>query len=216
MKAKKSVRSINSGLILSGVEISVGDFTFGKRKNSNHTQIFVNTKKIIFFDGDGTIWYPKNTKRKIAPHWIYSDKKIGDKYLRHLILTPSALTTLKKLKKLGITLILLSTHPHPSKEADMLLRGKVKHLKLEKLFDEFYSSRDYPEGKGELIIKILKKKHIPKSKALMIGDSYRYDYLSAKKVGVDVFLIESEYMALKGKRVKKVIKQLKDIIEVIN
>jgi phosphoglycolate phosphatase-like HAD superfamily hydrolase len=176
----------------------------------------VNTKKIIFFDGDGTIWYPKNTKRKIVPHWIYSDKKIGDKYLEHLILTPSTLTTLKKLKKLGIILILLSTHPHPPKEADMLLKGKVRHLKLERLFDEFYSSRDYPEGKGELIVRILKKKHIPKSKALMVGDSYRYDYLSAKKVGVDVFLIKSEYMAAKGRRVRKVIKRLGDIFKILS
>lgn len=173
----------------------------------------MNTKKIIFFDGDGTIWYPKNTKRKIAPHWIYSDKKIGDKYLEHLILTPSTVATLKKLRKLGLILILLSTHPHTSKEADIVLKKKVIHLKLDGLFDEFYSSRDYPEGKGELIVKILKKKNIPKSKALMIGDSYRYDYLSAKKIGVDAFLIESEYMASKGKPVKKVIKQLRDVIE---
>ena len=176
----------------------------------------MNTKKIIFFDGDGTIWYPKNTKRKIAPHWIYSDKKIGDKYLEHLILTPSTLTTLKKLKKLGIILILLSTHPHPPKEADMLLKGKVRHLKLERLFDEFYSSRDYPEGKGELIVKILKQKHISKHKALMIGDSYRYDYLSAKRVGVDCLLIESEYMAAKGRRVRKVIKRLGDIFKILS
>ncbi len=176
----------------------------------------MNTKKIIFFDGDGTIWYPKKTKRKIAPHWIYSDKKIGDKYLEHLILTPSTLTTLEKLRRLGIILILLSTHPHAPKEADMVLKKKVIHLKLEGVFDEFYSSRDYSEGKGELIVRILNKKNIPKSKALMIGDSYRYDYLSAKKVGVDAFLIESEYMASKGKRVKKVIKQLKDIVRVLN
>jgi hypothetical protein len=32
-------------------------------------------KLIIFFDGDGTIWYPKATKRKVKPHWIYSDPK---------------------------------------------------------------------------------------------------------------------------------------------
>ena len=39
----------------------------------------MTNKTIIFFDGDGTIWYPKNTKRKVAPHWIYSDKEIGEK-----------------------------------------------------------------------------------------------------------------------------------------
>ncbi|MGD0577058.1 MAG: HAD hydrolase-like protein [Candidatus Staskawiczbacteria bacterium] len=173
---------------------------------------FTNKKEIIFFDGDGTIWYPKDTKRKVAPHWIYSDKEIGEKHLEHLILTPSALTTLKKLKKLGKIIILISTHPHSKKEADILLKNKISHLKLDGIFDEFYSSRDYPEGKGEVIAKVLKKKHISKSKALMIGDSYRYDYMSAKKVGVDCFLIESEYMSAKGRRVKKVIKSLGDIL----
>ena len=169
-------------------------------------------KKIIFFDGDGTIWYPGRTKRSIAPHWIYSDKKIGNNYLEHLVLIPSALTTLKKIKKSGILLVLISTHPNPQKEADILLKKKVLHFKLENIFDEFYTSREYPEAKGELMVRILKKKHIPKSRALMIGDSYKYDYLSAKKVGIDVFLIKSEYLSLEGKRVKKVINQLKDII----
>ena len=176
----------------------------------------MKTKKIIFFDGDGTIWYPKETKRKIKPHLIYSDKKIGDKYLEHLILTTSALSSLNKLKRLGIILILISTHPHSKKEADVLLKEKVMYLKLENIFDEFYTSRDYPEGKGEVITGVLKKKHIPKYKALLIGDSYRYDYLSAKGVGVDCLLIKSEYMSAKGRRVKGIIKNLSDIIEIVN
>ena len=33
-------------------------------------------KKIIFFDGDGTLWYPKETKHKRNPVWIYKDKTI--------------------------------------------------------------------------------------------------------------------------------------------
>ena len=89
---------------------------------------------------------------------------------------------------------------------------------MENIFDEFYTSRDYPEGKGELVLKVLKKKHISKSKALMIGDSYRYDYLSAKKVGVDAFLIESKYMKHppRGRRIQKIIKGLEDIVEILN
>lgn len=170
-------------------------------------------KEIIFFDGDGTIWYPKATKRTRAPHWIYVDKKIGSKYLDHLTLTPTALAVLKKLKKKGISLILLSTHPHPPKEADILLQGKVKHFKLGTVFDEVYSVRNHPEGKGELILKILKEKKIFKSRALMVGDSYRYDYLSARRVGVDALLITSPYMKhpARGKKIQKVIKHLKEI-----
>ena len=175
-------------------------------------------KKIIFFDGDGTLWYPKSTKRKKAPHWIYSDKKIGDDHLGHLVLTPGALISLKKLKELRIALVLLSTHPHPRKEADAILKRKVEHFKLWALFDDIYTSRDNPEGKGEVILKILRKRRIPKSQALMVGDSYRFDYLSAKKIGVDALLIKSEYMKHppRGRKIEKTIGGLKDVVEIMS
>ena len=178
----------------------------------------MKNKKIVFFDGDGTIWYPKDTKRRKAPHWIYSDKKIGNNHLKHLVLTPSALVSLRRLKKLHIALVLLSTHPHPPKEADVILKRKVKHFKLEELFDDFYTSRDNPEGKGEVILKVLRKKHIPKSHALMVGDSYRFDYLSAKKIGVDALLIKSEYMKQppRGRKIEKTVNGLKDIVKIIS
>ncbi len=178
----------------------------------------MKNKKIIFFDADGTIWYPKSTKREEDPQWIYFDKKVGNNYLKHLVLTPAALVFLKKLKRLGIILVLLSTFPHPPKEADIILKGRVKHFKLEKLFDDFYTSRDNPEGKGKVILKVLRKKHIPKSHALMVGDSYRFDYLSAKKIGVDALLIKSEYMKHppRGKKIEKTISGLKDIVEIIS
>lgn len=178
----------------------------------------MKTKKIIFFDGDGTIWYPRVSKRKKAPHWIYSNKNIGNNYLEHLILTPLALVSLKKLKKLGIILVLLSTHPHPPKEADVLLKGKVEHLKLEEIFDDFYTSRNKQEGKGEAIVRILRKKRIFKYQALMVGDSYRFDYLSAKKVGIDALLIKSEYMKHppRGKKIQKTISGLKDLVVIIS
>lgn len=177
----------------------------------------MKTKKIIFFDGDGTIWYPKNTKRTKAPHWIYLDKKIGKNYLKHLVLTPSALVSLKKIKKSGVILVLISTHPHPPKEADVILKKKVKHFKLEEIFDDFYTSRDKPDGKGEVILKVLRKKRIPKSQALLVGDSYRFDYLSAKKVGVDVLLIKSEYLwhPNRGRKIQKTINGLRDLVGII-
>ena len=178
----------------------------------------MKNKKIKFFDGDGTIWYPKSTKRKKTPHWIYSNKKIGDNYLRHLVLTPAVLVSLKKLKKMGIALVLLSTHPHPPKEADVILKRKVRHFKLEELFDDIYTSRDNLGGKGAVILRVLRKKHIPKSRALMVGDSYRFDYLSAKKIGVDALLIKSEYMKHppRGRKIEKTINGLKDIVKILN
>ncbi len=169
-------------------------------------------KKIIFFDGDGTIWYPKKTKRSVAPHWIYKDATIGKDFLDHLILIPLVLKTLKELKKRGFIIVLISTHPHSPKVARALLREKITYFKLEKFFDEFHAARDYPEGKGEIILEVLRKRNIFKSQALMVGDSYAYDYWSAKQVGVDCLLIKSEYLKPEGRRVKRTITRLDDVL----
>jgi phosphoglycolate phosphatase-like HAD superfamily hydrolase len=173
-------------------------------------------KKILFFDGDGTLWYPKETKRAKAPHWIYSDEVKKDTYLEHLVLTPYAGTVLQKLQKAGFILVALSTHPHTRKEADAIMKKKIEHFKLGNLFDHVYTARDYPEGKGEEIVAILKILSIPKTQALMVGDSYRYDYRSAKRVGVDAVLIETLYNeAYRQKKNPKTIKSLRDILALI-
>lgn len=60
--------------------------------------IFYETEeKIIFLDGDGTLWYPKATKRTQKPHWIYHDPETKDNYLEHLELTPKTKEALEYL-----------------------------------------------------------------------------------------------------------------------
>ena len=95
---------------------------------------------------------------------------------------------------MGIIIVILSTHPHPPKQADAIIKQKIKHFNLKDLFDEVHATREYHGSKGEFMIEILKKRGIPKSKALMIGDSYNWDYKPAREVGIDALLIESEYM----------------------
>ena len=109
-------------------------------------------------------------------------------------------------------LVALSTHPHARLEADMHMGYKIKHFKLDKLFDHIYTARPFPWGKGKVIESVLKKTKIPKSKAVLVGDSYRWDYLSAKKVGVDCVLVHTPYLRIpKGKKVGQTIKTLKDL-----
>lgn len=171
-------------------------------------------KEIIFFDGDGTLWYPQTTRYTKKPHWIYlQSKKAGDHY-KHLVMIPTVLSTLRKLKKTGVITVLLSTHPHPPKEADSIINHKVSHFKLHTLFDEIHATREYHGSKGEFIVKILKKRSIPKIKALMVGDHYRWDFKSARDVGVDALLIESEYMQkeIQNRRIKRTIKKLSDVL----
>ncbi len=166
-------------------------------------------KKIIFFDGDGTLWYPIKTKHTIKPHWLYKDASIKD-YHPHLMLIPTVESTLKKLKKMGIVMVILSTHPHEKVEAYTIINKKVKYFNLGGLFTEVHATREHYESKGEYMAEILKRFNIPKTKALMIGDNYLWDYKPARSIGIDALLIESDYMK-KDKRLKT-IKKLSDIL----
>jgi FMN phosphatase YigB (HAD superfamily) len=171
-------------------------------------------KKIVFFDGDGTLWYPASTRHSVAPQWIYSDEKIGSDYLKYMTVTPTALDTLKCLKERGIIVVVLSAHPHSSDEAIKVLKSKIDHFKISDFFESYYASEAHPDKKGKIMTKILKEKGIPKSKALMVGDSYRYDYLSARKVGIDALLIKTPYMKHppRGPRISKTIESLKEVL----
>ena len=174
-------------------------------------------KSIVFFDGDGTLWYPKKTKYNKAAHWIYKLPGGNTEHMKHLMMIPGVLSVLKKLKKLGIITVLLSTHPHASKEADVIINHKVKHFDLGELFDEVYSTRPHESSKGDFIVDILKRLKVPKSRALMVGDTYVWDYLSAKNKGIDALLIVAEYRKddFNYKRVRRKIGKLKEVLDYI-
>lgn len=150
-------------------------------------------KKIIFLDGDGTLWYPTKTLRTQKPHWIYHDDKTKDNYLEHLTLAPGVKETLQAFYDKDIYLVVISANPYAE---DIAVKEIIKKLDYFGLTDLFYKVRssagDDPEGKAEVILEIIKELKIDKSEALMVGDSYFYDYLAAKKIGVDSFFIQNE------------------------
>lgn len=174
-------------------------------------------KKIVFFDGDGTLWYPKSTKHTVAPHWIYSNEKLGKEYLKHMVVVPSAFDLLRKLKERGICMVILSAHPQAEKEAVEVLAEKVAHFKIEGFFESVFATKADPDQKGKLMERILKEKGIPKSQALMVGDSYRYDYRSARKAGIDALLIRTPYMKHppRGPRISRTVDSLKEVLNYI-
>lgn len=173
-------------------------------------------KRIVFFDGDGTLWYPKSTKRTQKPHWIYHDPLTMNDHKSHLILTPYVVSTLRELKKREIIIVIISTHPHSAKDADVILNDKVRHFGLETLVDEVHAARNVPTGKGVVIARVLKRLKLPKSSALMVGDSYVWDYLAAKKVGVDGLLMDVIYLNKSAGQVKRKIKNLDEVLKYIN
>ncbi|HLC85253.1 MAG TPA: HAD family hydrolase [Candidatus Nanoarchaeia archaeon] len=174
-------------------------------------------KQIIFFDGDGTLWYPEKTAYQQLPHWIYKDPKTSMDPLKHLILTPHAKATLTELRAQEIQVVLLSTHPHPPDEAARILQAKIRHFQLEGYFDEVHATRAYEASKGEFMVEILKRRKIPKDGALMVGDTYNWDYKSAKDQGIDALLMESVYQKQhpQGRGVRRTITGLKEILDYI-
>ncbi|HEA46203.1 MAG TPA: HAD family hydrolase [Candidatus Pacearchaeota archaeon] len=175
-------------------------------------------KRIIFFDADGTLWYPKKTKYNKHPVWVW--RKYYPHYERgrkEFILIPGVLNTLRKLKKKGIILIILSTNPRPLKEANLFIEGSVRHFGVKDFFDEVYGTREHPSSKGDYILKTLKKYGLQKKDALMVGDSYEWDYKPAKSVGIDSVLIGNNYGESQHvvKKVKMNVKKISEILKYV-
>ena len=170
-------------------------------------------KKILFFDADGTLWYPKTTKREKHPGWIWN-KYGGDinRVKEEIALGSGVFSILKKLKKRGIKLIVFSNSPFPEKEANLRVKIIVEYLGLLNILDGAYGVGNYLNSKGDFVVGKLKEANISKKDALMVGDDYSKDYKSAKRVGVDCLLIEHPYNKSDTKRIKRKVKNFSDIL----
>lgn len=151
-------------------------------------------KKIIFFDGDGTLWYPEKTKRQIPPQWVYTDPDIADP-IAEFVVTPTAPELLQELGKLGIKRVLLSTSPLAEEEAIMHRIAICQHIDIHHLLDDVHAAPVRVTGKSERIIDLLQRYELQAADALMVGDTYAWDYQAAENVGVEGLLLRSEYQA---------------------
>lgn len=150
-------------------------------------------KKIIFLDGDGTLWYPKKTKRTQKPHWIYHDLETKDNYLEHIELTPRTKEALEILHKKGIYLVVVSANPYNEKVAVQEIQERLDYFGLSDLFYDCRASEGSDsQGKVGVMLETLEKLRLKKEDALMVGDSYFYDYLAARESGIDAFFVENE------------------------
>ncbi len=175
-------------------------------------------KKIIFFDGDGTLWYPTSTKRTKKPHWIYRDSLTKDNYLEHLSLTPGTRETLGILRKKGIYLVVISANPYAEELALREIKERLDYFELSNLFYSYRSSAgDDPDDKVAIILETIKELGLTKGDALMVGDSYFYDYLAPRKAGIDTFFIENEVSRMPDKMPMdmQTIKEVSNLVDII-
>lgn len=182
----------------------------------NEANLMKLKKKIIFLDGDGTLWYPKATKRTQKPHWIYHDPETKDNYLEHLELTPRTKEALEYLNKKGLYLVVLSANPYAEDIAIKEIKERLEHFGLMSLFYTYRSSEgNDPNGKASIILEILDTLRLEKQDALMVGDSYFYDYLAAKNIGVDAFFIENSVSKMPDE-IPQDLQSIKEIYELVD
>jgi phosphoglycolate phosphatase-like HAD superfamily hydrolase len=149
-------------------------------------------KKILFLDGDGTLWYPSSTKRTQKPHWVYHDEKTKDNYLEHIELTPGTKEALELFHKKGLYLVVVSANPYDEETAVKEIKERLNHFGLSELFYACRASEgNDPNGKTAIMLEIIKELGLKKEDALMVGDSYFYDYLAARESGIDAFFIDN-------------------------
>jgi phosphoglycolate phosphatase-like HAD superfamily hydrolase len=173
-------------------------------------------KKIVFLDGDGTLWYPKATKRMQKPHWIYHDPETKDNYLEHLELTPKTKETLEYLNKQGLLLVVLSANPYAEDVAIKEIKERLDHFRLMDFFYTYRSSEGSdPNGKASIILEILSSLGLEKQDALMVGDSYFYDYLAAKDIDVDALFIENSVSKMPDE-IPQDLQSIKEIHELVD
>ena len=100
--------------------------------------------------------------------------------------------------------------------ADKELLEKLRFFGLLNFFHSYHSSPgDQPEGKAKIILEILKSLNLTKENALMIGDSFFYDYLAVKNVGVDALFIKNEYAKMPNE-IPKNLQTIKEVSEVLS
>jgi len=173
-------------------------------------------KKIIFFDGDGTLWYPKATKRTQKPHWIYHDLATKDNYLEYLELTPGTKETLEVLAARGARLVVISANPYSEEVAVKEIKERIEYFGLADLFYAYRSSPgDDPNGKVSVMLEIIAVLGLTNEDALMVGDSYFYDYLAPKEAGIDARYIENKVSKMPDS-IPEDLQSIKEVSELLN
>lgn len=151
-------------------------------------------KEVVFFDGDGTLWYPRSTLRTRKPHWVYLDEAIADP-IAEMVVTPQAESTLRELGKRGIQRVLMSTSPLEEEEALAHRIAIAEHVGIIDLLDDINVAPEVANGKGLRIAAWLLRHNVSSDRALMVGDTYQWDIVAANGVGVDGLLLDSEHEA---------------------
>jgi len=126
---------------------------------------------------------------------------------KHWVVKKKILNILEELKKDGYSLSLISNF-------DTRLTNILCNLKLDKLFDFIHISQEVGLEKPDIQFykTFFEKSGYCISESIYIGDSYLLDYLPAKDLGLDVYLLDENDLYT---HIDKRILSILDVINII-
>lgn len=153
--------------------------------------------KAIFFDADGTLWssvsglHPDIVRNKIIDIYLVSGElsEVTAYTDEELQLDPKLIPVLKTLKDNGVKVGVVSDH------IQECLMGIIEHFGIREYFDVIVTSSLVQAKKEELtpIKYAMFQLGVTNKDVIMVGDSFERDILPSKALGIDAYLIRTDY-----------------------
>lgn len=134
-------------------------------------------KRVVFFDAEGTLYVPRKGK-SYSSFWEDGEHSL-ERAVEHFKLNDGVLETLERMKKMGFTMVVVSTHKPE------LLPSLLEHFGVKEYFSDIIINGD----KGTRMIEFLKEKGIPKNFAVAVGNNRTIDIEPAERVGIKGYLL---------------------------
>ena len=153
--------------------------------------------KAVFFDADGTLWnsvtglHPDIFRNKIIDIYLVTGDpgKVAAYVDEELKLDPKLIPVLKLLKENGVKVGLVSNHIQECLCSIVDLFGIGEYL------DVIVTSSLVQAKKEELapIKYAMFQLGVTKKEVIMVGDSYETDILPSRELGIDAYLLRTDY-----------------------
>ncbi len=153
--------------------------------------------KAVFFDADGTLWssasglHPDIVRNKLIDLYLVNGDMVQvlEYVNRELQLDPKLIPVLKKLQKNGVKNAVVSNH------IQECLNAVLEHFGIRQYFDVVVTSSLVQAKKEELVpIKYaMFQLGVGKKDVILIGDSFERDIVPSRQLGIDAYLIRTDY-----------------------
>ena len=140
----------------------------------------VKLKTYLFLDAEGTLFLPKEGLSYLdfwaGEHTLERAKDVFE-------LDPATVEVLEKLRKMGITMYVVSKHE------EAILPSLLEHFGIRKFFKDVLINGD----KGQRIREQAAADGIPLDRCLMVGDMYSLDIAPCLREGIKCYLLDRKY-----------------------